>query len=40
VVAAKRIQRLHKDLGISYFSFSKTPGTSWDTFGKLIAALR
>jgi probable F420-dependent oxidoreductase len=38
--AAERIQRLHEDLGISYFSFSKTPGTSWDTFGKLIAALR
>jgi probable F420-dependent oxidoreductase len=38
--AAERIQRLHKDLGISYFSFSKTHGTSWDTFGKLIAALR
>ena len=40
MVAAKRIQRLHKDLGISYFSFNKTPGTSWDTIGKLIATLR
>jgi probable F420-dependent oxidoreductase len=38
--AAERIQRLHEDLGISYFSFSKTPGTSWETFGKLIAALQ
>src|ERR1700722_5815745 len=38
--AAERIQRLHADLGISYFSFSKTPGTSWETFGKLIAALQ
>jgi probable F420-dependent oxidoreductase len=38
--AAERVQRLHEDLGISYFSFSKTPGTSWDTFGKLIPALR
>jgi hypothetical protein len=25
MVADKRIQRLHKDLGISYFSFNKTP---------------
>jgi probable F420-dependent oxidoreductase len=38
--AAERVQRLHEELGISYFSFSKTPGTSWDTVGKLIAALR
>jgi probable F420-dependent oxidoreductase len=38
--AVDRIQRLHEELGISYFSFSKTPGTSWDTFDKLIAALR
>jgi probable F420-dependent oxidoreductase len=38
--AAERVQRLHEELGISYFSFSKTPGTSWDTVGKLVAALR
>lgn len=38
--AAERIQRLHQDLGISYFTFNKTPGTSWNTFEKLIAALR
>ena len=38
--AVERIQRLHEELGISYFTFSKTPGTSWDTFENLIAALR
>lgn len=37
--AAERIQRLH-DLGISYFSINKTPGTSWDSLQKLIAAVR
>jgi len=26
--ATERIQRRHEELGISYFSFSKTPGTS------------
>ncbi|MDT5115021.1 MAG: hypothetical protein QOE30_760 [Mycobacterium sp.] len=38
--AVERIRRLHAELGISYFTFSKTPGTSWDTFDKLVAALR
>jgi probable F420-dependent oxidoreductase len=38
--AVERIQRLHAELGISYFTFSKTPGTSWATFEKLVAALR
>jgi probable F420-dependent oxidoreductase len=38
--AVERIQRLHTELGISYFTFSKTPGTSWVTFEKLVAALR
>jgi probable F420-dependent oxidoreductase len=38
--AVERIQRLHTELGISYFTFSKTPGTSWATFEKLVAALR
>ncbi len=38
--AVERIQRLNEELGISYFSFNKTPGTSWETFEKLVAALR
>jgi probable F420-dependent oxidoreductase len=38
--AVERVQRLHAELGISYFTFSKTPGTSWSTFEKLVAALR
>lgn len=38
--AVERIHRLHDQLGISYFTFNKTPGTSWDTFGKLVKALR
>jgi len=38
--AAERIQRLHENLGISYFSLNKTVGTSWDTLAKLVSALR
>jgi probable F420-dependent oxidoreductase len=38
--AAERIHRLHNDLGISYFTINATPGTSWDTLEKLVAALR
>jgi probable F420-dependent oxidoreductase len=38
--AAERIQRLHNDLGISYFTLNATPGTSWDTLEKLVAAVR
>jgi probable F420-dependent oxidoreductase len=38
--AAERIQRLRDEFGISYFSFNKTFGTSWDTLARLIAALR
>jgi probable F420-dependent oxidoreductase len=38
--AVERIQRLHEELGISYFSLNKTPGTSWDTLEKLVATLR
>ena len=37
---AERIQRLHDGLGISYFTFNKTPATSWETFEELVAALR
>lgn len=38
--AAERIRRLHNDLGISYFTLNATPGTSWDTLEKLVAAVR
>ena len=38
--AAERVRRLQNQLGISYFTFNKTPGTSWDTFEKLVAALK
>lgn len=37
--AADRIRRLHEELGISYFTFNKTNGTSWDTFEKLVTAI-
>jgi probable F420-dependent oxidoreductase len=38
--AVERIHRFHEELGISYFTFNKTPGTSWGTFEKLVSALR
>jgi probable F420-dependent oxidoreductase len=38
--AAERILRLRDDLGITYFTFLKTDGTSWKTFGELVDALR
>jgi probable F420-dependent oxidoreductase len=38
--AVERIQRLNEDLGISYFTFNKSPGTSWRTLEKLVSALR
>ncbi|GAB1814831.1 TIGR03621 family F420-dependent LLM class oxidoreductase [Mycobacterium sp. MUNTM1] len=38
--AVERVQRLHEELGISYFTFNRTPGTSWDTFAKLVSTLR
>jgi probable F420-dependent oxidoreductase len=38
--AAERIHRLHNDLGISCFTVNATPGTSWDTLEKLVAAVR
>jgi probable F420-dependent oxidoreductase len=38
--AAERIHRLHNELGISYFTVNATPGTSWDTLEKLVAAVR
>jgi probable F420-dependent oxidoreductase len=38
--AAQRVQRLHHDLGISYFTFHKTSATSWRTFEQLVDALK
>jgi len=37
--AARRIRRLHEDLGISYFTFHKSPATSWTTLARLVAAI-
>ena len=39
-VAAERIRRFHAELGIGYFTLTKTDGTSWETFAKLVAAIR
>lgn len=38
--AVERIHRLREKLDISYFTFQKSPGTSWQTLEKLVAALR
>jgi hypothetical protein len=38
--AAERIRRLHADLGISYFTFSKSAATSWRTLEQLVEALK
>jgi len=38
--AVERIQKLHEELGISYFTFNKTFGTSWETLEKLVAAVK
>jgi probable F420-dependent oxidoreductase len=38
--AVDRIHRLRDDHNISYFTFNKTPATSWDTFEKLISGLK
>jgi hypothetical protein len=38
--AADRIGRLHKDLGISYFTFHKTAATSWQTLENLADAVK
>ncbi len=38
--AAERVHRLHDDLGISYFTVNATPGTSWNSLEKLVAAVR
>lgn len=38
--AAERIQHLHQNLGISYFTLNKTAGTSWQSLEKLVTAVR
>jgi len=38
--AVDRVQRLGDDAKFSYFTFNKTESTSWDTFEKLISALK
>jgi alkanesulfonate monooxygenase SsuD/methylene tetrahydromethanopterin reductase-like flavin-dependent oxidoreductase (luciferase family) len=38
--AAERIRRFHEELGIGYVTLTKTDGTSWETFAKLVAAIR
>ena len=38
--AAERIRRMHSELGISYFTFNKTPDISCETLEKLIAAVK
>jgi hypothetical protein len=40
VSAVDRVQRLRDEAQFSYFTFSKTEATSWDTFEKLISALK
>jgi hypothetical protein len=37
--AVRRIRRLREDLGISYFTFHKSPATSWNTLARLVAAI-
>jgi hypothetical protein len=38
--AAERIRRMHRELGITYVTFNKTPGTSWETLRKLTATVK
>jgi hypothetical protein len=37
--AVRRIRWLREDLGISYFTFHKSPATSWNTLAMLVAAI-
>jgi hypothetical protein len=37
--AARRIRRLREDLGISYFTFHKSPASSWNSLAMLVAAI-
>ena len=38
--AAERIASLREEFGISYFTLNLSPGTTWDQFEKLLAAVR
>ena len=38
--AAERIVSLREEFGISYFTLNLSPGTTWDQFEKLLAAVR
>jgi probable F420-dependent oxidoreductase len=38
--AAERIQRYREEMGISFFTFTYTPGVSWDTLERLVAAVK
>lgn len=38
--AAERIQSLHEELGISYFTLTLSPGLGWQSLEKLIAAVK
>jgi len=38
--AVDRVQKLRDEARFSYFTFTKTEATSWDTFEKLISALK
>ncbi|HZE66883.1 MAG TPA: TIGR03621 family F420-dependent LLM class oxidoreductase [Sporichthyaceae bacterium] len=38
--AAEIVRSLHDELGITYFTFSLTPGVRWETLEKLLAAIK
>ena len=38
--AAERIASLREEFGISYYTLNLSPGTTWDQFEKLLAAVR
>jgi probable F420-dependent oxidoreductase len=38
--AADRVRAMRDELGISYFTFALSPGLSWESLEKLIAALK
>jgi probable F420-dependent oxidoreductase len=38
--ASERIHRFRDELGITYFTLNHTPGASWESLGKLVAAVK
>lgn len=38
--AAERIHRFRDELGITYFTLNYSPGASWESLGKLVAAVK